>query len=222
MGVTSWDLGVLRVPLIMVPDKRARRQTPDQWLRWSRLPDPDARWRWLPDLEGERRRRPCAGKWWRPQTPRQWHSQRGRASGAPRRASSDDTTWGTRFKRHHGRREVRAATIARDIILRSGAVRVARVTTSICAFVIDDVLRRLPPRIRIVFQLFCFMPTAYNIYVKNCMILCLNPGFVYQFTACIFFAFILKSNSLIYVVCNYHKNQIKSFMFVNTRCLHML
>jgi hypothetical protein len=42
-------------------------------------------------------------------------------------------------ERRHGRREVRAAMIARDI-LRSGAVWAARVTTYICACVIDDVL----------------------------------------------------------------------------------
>jgi hypothetical protein len=50
----------------------------------------------------------------------------------------------------HGRREVRAATIARDI-LRSATIRAARVTTSIYACVVDDVLQRLPPLIRVVF-----------------------------------------------------------------------
>jgi hypothetical protein len=59
-------------------------------------------------------------------------------------------------ERRHGRPEMRAAMIARDI-LRSGAV---------------------------FFRLLCFMPTTCNIYAKNCMILCLNMEFVYQFTAC--------------------------------------
>jgi hypothetical protein len=47
----------------------------------------------------------------------------------PRRASSDGAARGTRFERCNGRHEVRAATVARDI-LRSGAVRAARVTTT--------------------------------------------------------------------------------------------
>jgi hypothetical protein len=42
-------------------------------------------------------------------------------------------------ERRHGRREMRAAMIALDI-LRSGAVWAARVTTYICTCVIDDVL----------------------------------------------------------------------------------
>jgi hypothetical protein len=54
-------------------------------------------------------------------------------------------------ERRHGRREMRAAMIARDI-LRSGAVWAARVTTYICARVIDDVLRPLPPSIHVFFN----------------------------------------------------------------------
>jgi hypothetical protein len=54
-------------------------------------------------------------------------------------------------ERRHGRHEVRAAMIARDI-LRSGAVWAARVTTYICACVIDDVLRPLPHPIRVCFR----------------------------------------------------------------------
>ena len=61
-------------------------------------------------------------------------------------------------ERRHGRREMRAAMIARDI-LRSGAV---------------------------FFRLLCFMPTTCIIYAKNCTILCLNTEFVYQFIACTF------------------------------------
>jgi hypothetical protein len=76
-----------------------------------------------PDLEGERRQCPCAGK-------RRRHFQGRRASGAPRCASSDGDTRGARFERRHGRCEVRAATIA-HYIFRSGAVRVARMTTYI-------------------------------------------------------------------------------------------
>jgi hypothetical protein len=95
-----------------------------------------------PRSRGEQRRGPCAGK--------RWHFQGWRASGAPRRASSDGNARGARFERRHGRHEVRAATIARDI-LRSGAVWVAQVTTYICACVVDDVLRRLPPLIHVFF-----------------------------------------------------------------------
>jgi hypothetical protein len=40
--------------------------------------------------------------------------------------------------------------IARDI-LRSGAIWAVRVTTYICVYVIDDVLRPLPPSIRVFF-----------------------------------------------------------------------
>jgi hypothetical protein len=58
-------------------------------------------------------------------------------------------------ERRHGRREMRAAMIARDI-LQSGAVWAARVTTYICACVIDDVLRPLPPSIRVFFSIIMF------------------------------------------------------------------
>jgi hypothetical protein len=123
------------------------------------------------------------------------HSQGQRASGAPRRASSNDTARGTRFEWHQGRREVCTAMIARDI-LRSSAVRASRVTTSICSCVDDDVLRRLPPLIRVVFRLLCFMPTTCTIYAKNYTILCLNMEFVYQFTAYIFFGSTLERQFL--------------------------
>jgi hypothetical protein len=56
---------------------------------------------------------------------------------------------------------MRAAMIARDI-LRSGAVWAARVTTYICACVIDDVLRPLPPSIRVFFSIIVFY--AYHMY----------------------------------------------------------
>jgi hypothetical protein len=64
-------------------------------------------------------------------------------------------------ERRHGRREMRATMIARDI-LRSGAVWAARVTTYICACVIDDVLRPLPPSIRVFFSINLFY--AYHMY----------------------------------------------------------
>jgi hypothetical protein len=51
---------------------------------------------------------------------------------------------------------MRAAMIARDI-LRSGAVWAARVTIYICAGVIDDVLRPLPPSIRVFFFDYCVL-----------------------------------------------------------------
>jgi hypothetical protein len=139
-----------------------------------------------------------------PRAPRRRYSQSRRASGAPRRASSDVAARGVRFERRHGRREVRAATIARNIH-QSSVVRAARVTTSICSCVVDDVLRRLPPPIHVVFRLLSFMLTTCTIYAKNCTILYLNTKFVYQFTACIFFHAHWKGNSLIFDVRNYHK-----------------
>jgi hypothetical protein len=67
-------------------------------------------------------------------------------------------------KRRHGRREMRATMIARDI-LRSGAVWAAQVTTYICACVIDDVLRPLPPSIRVFFSIIVFY--AYHMYYSR-------------------------------------------------------
>jgi hypothetical protein len=64
-------------------------------------------------------------------------------------------------ERRHVRREVRAAMIARDN-LRSGAVSAARVTTYICACVIDDVLRPLPHLIRVFFSIIMFY--VYRMY----------------------------------------------------------
>jgi hypothetical protein len=130
-----------------------------------------------------------------PETPRRRHFQDRRASGAPRCASSDGDTRGARFEWRHGRCEVRATTIAHDI-LRSGAVRATQMTTYICAYVVDDLLRRLPPPIRVFFDYCVFMPTTYIIYAKNCTILCLNTKFVYQFAACIFFVCTLKRQFL--------------------------
>jgi hypothetical protein len=64
-------------------------------------------------------------------------------------------------ERRHRRRKVRATMMARDI-LRSGVVWAARVTTYICAYVIDDVLRPLPPLIRVFFLTVVFY--AYHMY----------------------------------------------------------
>jgi hypothetical protein len=64
-------------------------------------------------------------------------------------------------ERRHGRREMRAAMIARDI-LRSGAVWAARVTTYICACVIDEVLQPLHASIRVFFSIIVFY--AYHMY----------------------------------------------------------
>jgi hypothetical protein len=96
-----------------------------------------------------------------PGAPRRRHFQGRRASGTPRCTSSDGDTRGARFERRHGRCEVRAATIAHDI-LRSGAVRAARMTTYIYAYVVDDVLRRLPPPICVFFLIIVFY--AYHMY----------------------------------------------------------
>jgi hypothetical protein len=64
-------------------------------------------------------------------------------------------------ERRQGRREVRATMIL-CAILRSGAVWAARVTTYICACVIDDVLRPLPYPIRVFFSIIVFY--AYHMY----------------------------------------------------------
>jgi hypothetical protein len=90
-----------------------------------------------------------------PGPPRRRHFHGRRASGVPRRASSDSDARGAMFELRHGRREVRAAMIVRDI-LRSSAVRATRVTTYICACVVDDVLRRLPPPIRVFYSIIMF------------------------------------------------------------------
>jgi hypothetical protein len=120
----------------------------------------------------------------------------------------------------HGRREVRATMIARDI-LRSGAVWATRVTTCICACVIDDVLRPLPHLIRVFFLIIMFYAYhMYIIYAKNCMILCLNTEFVYQFAACIFFACTLERQFLMLFVIII-KNQTESLMFGNARFLRL-
>jgi hypothetical protein len=94
-----------------------------------------------------------------PRGRRHFHGRR--ASGAPWCASSDDNTRGVRFERRHRRCEMRAATIAHDI-LRSGVVRAAPMTTYICAYVVDDVLRQLPPSIRVFFSIIIFY--AYDMY----------------------------------------------------------
>jgi hypothetical protein len=165
----------------------------------------------------------------------------------PRRASSDGVARGARFERHHRRREVHAATVVRDI-LRSGVVRAARVTTSIRSRVVDDVLQRLPPLIHIVFRFLCFMPTTCTIYAKNVRFYTwTRSSYISLLHAYILHAH-WKSNSLIYAVCNYHKNicsylsdfyvchktvsnshmfviniknQIKSLMFAIARFLHL-
>jgi hypothetical protein len=64
-------------------------------------------------------------------------------------------------ERGHGRHQVHAAMIARDI-LRSGAVWAARVMNYICACIIDDVLRPLPHLIRVLFSIIVFY--AYHMY----------------------------------------------------------
>jgi hypothetical protein len=81
----------------------------------------------------------------------------------PRGGSTSTTsdTRGVRLERRHGRCEVRAATIAHDI-LRSSAIRAAPMTTYICAYVVDDVLRRLPPSIRVFFSIIVFY--IYHMY----------------------------------------------------------
>jgi hypothetical protein len=74
-------------------------------------------------------------------------------------------------------------------ILRSGAVWVARVTTYICACVIDDVLHPLPHLIHVFFLIIVFY--AYHMYISL-----LHAYFLHAYW---------KGNSLIYVVRNYYK-----------------
>jgi hypothetical protein len=110
---------------------------------------------------------PYAGKWRRPRGPEagaRWrHSQGWRASRAPRRASSDGVARGARFERHHGRREVHAATITRDILW-SGAVRAARVMSSILSCVLDGVLWRLPPPICVISFDYCVLCLTHTLF----------------------------------------------------------
>jgi hypothetical protein len=84
----------------------------------------------------------------------------GGTSKASEQAAPLDVARGS-SERRHGRCEVRAAMIARDI-LRSGAVWMARVTAYICACVIDDVLRPLPHLIGVFFSIIVFY--AYRMY----------------------------------------------------------
>jgi hypothetical protein len=79
----------------------------------------------------------------------------------PLRASSDGAARGARFERSHIRHEVRVATVARDI-LRSGAVRTARVTTSIHSCVLNGILWRLPPLIHVMYSIIVF--SAYHMH----------------------------------------------------------
>jgi hypothetical protein len=90
-----------------------------------------------------------------PEVPRRWHSGE-QATPVDVRVSTVTHEARCSSERCHGRPEMRAAMIARDI-LRSGAV---------------------------FFSIIVFY--AYHMYYlhKNCKILCLNTEFVYQFTAC--------------------------------------
>jgi hypothetical protein len=107
-------------------------------------------------------------------------------------------------ERRHGRREVCAAMIVRDI-LRSGAVWAARVTTYICACVIDDILWPLPPLIRVFIDycvlclphVLCMLKTIrFYAWARSSYISLLHAYFLYAHW---------KDNFLIYVVHNYHK-----------------
>jgi hypothetical protein len=196
---------------------------------WSGLamavPISVARWRQLPDPKGEQRRSPVRASGGIPGASRQTRGDNtpkaGEQATPPRRASSDGAARGTRFERHHGRREVRTATIARDILL-SSAVWAARVTTSICSCVVDDVLRQLPHLLRVMSFDYCVLvlPQArftlktirFYDWTRSSYISLLHAYFLHAHW---------KGNSLIYGVCNYHKNQIKSFMFVTTIFLHL-
>jgi hypothetical protein len=135
-----------------------RRRISVQWLWWPRLPDLDARWLLDPEAAAALPRRASGGD---PGTLR-----RARGGRLPRRAGSDGAAQAARFERHHGKREVHATTVARDI-LRSNVVRAARVMTSIRSRVLDGVLRRLSPPIRVISFDYCVLClTAYTINAK--------------------------------------------------------
>jgi hypothetical protein len=92
--------------------------------------------------------------------------------------------------------------IARDI-LRSGAVWAARVTTYICACVIDDVLRSLTPSIRVFLSIIVFY--AYHIYylrLKLYDFMLEHEVHISVYCMRIFCMHIEKCNSLIYIVRN--------------------
>jgi hypothetical protein len=102
-------------------------------------------------------------------------------------------------ERRHGRREIRAAMIARDILW-SGLVWADRVTSYICACVIDDVLRPLPHPIRVFFSIIVFY--AYRILFT----LKIVRFYAWKRSSYISLLHVYwKDNSLIYVVRNYHK-----------------
>jgi hypothetical protein len=195
-----------------VAQERTRRWTPGHWLRWLWLPDPDARWwrfpgRWsrLPNPKGERwRGGPMRASGGITGALRQRHYQGGQASGALRCASCDDAARGMRFEWHQGRCEVCTATIARDILW-SSVVRAAQVTTSICACIVDDALRRLPPSICVVVRLLCFMPTTCTICTKNVRFYAWTQSSYISLLHTYFLHAHWKGNSLIYDVRNYNK-----------------
>jgi hypothetical protein len=88
------------------------------------------------------------------EVPRRQHFQGRRASDVRVATTTHEARCSS--ERRHGRPEMRAAMIARDIF-RSDVV---------------------------FFSIIVFMPTTCIIYAKNYTILCLNTEFVYQFTAC--------------------------------------
>jgi hypothetical protein len=126
---------------------------------------------------------------------RRWHSQGGRARGAPRRVSSDGAARGSRFEHRHGRREVRVATVARDI-LRSSTVRATRVMTSIRSYVLDGVLRRLPPPIRVMSIDYYVLYLPHALFTLKTVGFMLEHGVRILVSACIFFPYTLKRQFL--------------------------
>jgi hypothetical protein len=184
------------------------------------VPRSVARWRQLLDLEGERWRGPCAGKQQCPRGPEEAALPRRASKRCPRHASSNGATRDTRFEHRHERREVRAATIMCDI-LRSSTVQATRVTTSICSCVFDNVLWRLPPPIRVAFRLLCFIPKTCTIYSKTIQFYAWTWSSYISLLLAYFCMHIGKTIPWFMLFIVGIKNQIKSFMFITARFLHL-
>jgi hypothetical protein len=157
-----------------------------------------------------------------PGAPRRRHFQGRRASGAPRRASSDDDAWGARFelatsrKARGARSDNRAwhPPIQRSLGSPSDDLhlclchlrRPPATTSSDSGFLFDYCVLCLPH------VLFKLKTVWFYAYSRSSYISLLHAYFLHANW---------KGNSLIYAVRNYHKNQIKSLMFVNARFLNL-
>jgi hypothetical protein len=117
---------------------------------------------------------------------------RGRAmSRKARDARSDDRAWHPPIRRSLG-------GPSDDLHLCLCHRRCPPATTSFDSFFLFD---------------YCVLRPTCIIYARHCTILCLNTEFVYQFTACLFFACTLERQFLIYVVRNLRACNVNSHDF---------